>query len=55
MSTKIKSAAADINAYLQCLLCSAARLLLQLARLQSFDVLVTLRITIIQKVVFGLQ
>lgn len=44
-----------INAYLQSLLCRAAGLLLQLPRLQCFNVFITLLITIIQQVLFGLQ
>ncbi len=41
--------------YLQSLLCRAAWLLLQFARLQSFDVFVTLLVTVIQQVLFSLQ
>lgn len=44
-----------LNTHLQSLFRRAAGLLLQLARLQSLDVLITLFITIIQKVLFGLQ
>ena len=40
--------------YLQGLLRRAARLLLQLSRLKGFDVFVTLLVTIIQQVLFGL-
>lgn len=41
--------------YLQGLLRRAAWLLLQLSRLKGFDVFVTLLVTIIQQVLFGLQ
>lgn len=43
------------NTYLQSLLCRAARLLLQLARLQGFDVFITFLVAVIQQVLFGLQ
>lgn len=43
------------HAHLQGLLCRAARLLLQFARLQSFNVFITLLVTVIQQVLFGLQ
>ena len=43
------------HTYLQSLLCRAAGLLLQLARLQSFDVFITFLVTVIQQVLFGLQ
>lgn len=45
----------SLNTHLQSLFRRAAGLLLQLARLQSLDVLITLFITIIQQVLFGLQ
>ena len=43
------------HAYLQGLLGRAARLLLQLPRVESFDVFVTLCVTVIQQVLFSLQ
>lgn len=45
----------DISAHLQGLLCCAARLLLQFARRQSLNVFVTLLVTVVQQVLFGLQ
>lgn len=41
--------------YLQSLLSRASRLLLQLARLQGFDVLVAFAVAVIQQVLLGLQ
>lgn len=43
------------HTYLQGLLRCAARLLLQLARVKSFNVFVTFSVTVIQQVLFGLQ
>lgn len=44
-----------VHAYLQGFFCCAAWLLLQLARVQSFNVFVTLLVAIIQQVLLSLQ